>query len=591
MGRSLQMPTAPVRNLSFVVGVDKGGTGANNPIDAATNLGLVTTALLGAVGGAVKVESGGKIATDKLPTSVVNGPTLNGPSDVYAGQTCVYTITNYDSSLNYAVSASAGTISRTGDTITWVAPSLVQTATLTIAGRTVTVNVKAIAPVQPSITAPVANASNIGTAYDFVASAFQLSSGVGSHQFSDWQIASDPAFTNIVASTTGDTVNKTTWSSAGFAPGSTYYVRVRYKDLTKGYSPWSNSVKFSTRTSFSPTNEEASFTFEASYADPPQCIAVSNDGLRVATAYYYFSGAMRVVVCSKASGSWVVEQVIATLGTNTMSGPPLEPPNLLDISGAGDRLVFGEWNTNSGAGANSGAIQIWSRSGTTWTLEQRIIGVTGVSVNSASFGGSVAIDTTGTRVFATAESPQGVVAVFTRSGTVWTLEQSINVGALYSRSFSVDRAGSCFIIALQAGTFAVYERTGTVWASVVTNLLSASSTTVAVISNGGQYIVYATGTTIGVLKRNGNTWPAFNNTVASTLSRVAINADATVIAAFSPRSGSTGIQLLKLSGSTWALDPQFNAVNWNTQSPTDVAIRSDGLQLIEAAQTRFISFI
>lgn len=591
MGRSLQMPTAPVRNLSFVVGVDKGGTGANNPIDAASNLGLVTTALLGAVGGAVKVESSGKIAADKLPTSVVNGPTLNGPSDVYAGQTCVYTITNYDSSLNYAVSASAGSISRTADTITWVAPTLVQTATLTVAGRTVTVNVKAAGPVQPSIVAPVANANTVGTAYDFIASAFQLSSGTGNHQMSDWQIASDPAFSNIIASTTGDTVNRTTWSSAGFAPGSTYYVRVRYKDLTKGYSPWSNSVKFSTRTTFSPTNEEASFTFDASYADPPQTIVVSNDGLRVATAYYYFSGAMKIVVCSKASGTWVVEQVIATLGANTMVSPPLEPPNFLDISGAGDRLVFTEYNTNSGAGSNSNAIQIWSRSGTVWTLEQRILGVSGVSANSANFGASLAMDTTGTRVFATAESPLPVVAVFTRSGTTWTLEQSINVGSFYSSAFSVDRAGSCFIIGRQTGTFAVYERTGTVWASVVTNLLSASGSTQAVISNGGQYIVYATGTVIGVLKRSGNTWPAFNNTVASTLSRVAINADATVIAAFSPRSGSTGIQLLKLNGNTWALDPQFNAVGWGAQTPTDVAIRSDGLQLIEAAQTRFISFI
>ena len=67
------------------------------------------------------------------------------------------------------------------------------------------------------------------------------------HVSSDWQIATDSNFSNVVKSTTNDTVNKTSWSPSGDLDlGTTYYARVRYtggpKELT---SEWSATHSFS----------------------------------------------------------------------------------------------------------------------------------------------------------------------------------------------------------------------------------------------------------------------------------------------------------------------------------------------------------
>lgn len=71
------------------------------------------------------------------------------------------------------------------------------------------------------------------------------------HLSSDWQLATDSDFTNIIRTSMNDGVNLTTWSPSQLPYLSIFYVKVRYRSDTVGsdgspYSSWSNAVMFTT---------------------------------------------------------------------------------------------------------------------------------------------------------------------------------------------------------------------------------------------------------------------------------------------------------------------------------------------------------
>jgi len=67
----------------------------------------------------------------------------------------------------------------------------------------------------------------------------------GKHEASDWEIASDPDFKNIVESSYDDKTNLTSYQPQHLDPDTTYYVRVRYKSDNHN-SEWSSPVEFTT---------------------------------------------------------------------------------------------------------------------------------------------------------------------------------------------------------------------------------------------------------------------------------------------------------------------------------------------------------
>ena len=71
----------------------------------------------------------------------------------------------------------------------------------------------------------------------------------GEHEASDWEIASDSKFKNIVESSYDDKTNLTSYQPQHLDPDTTYYVRVRYKSDNHN-SEWSNSVKFTTASAY-----------------------------------------------------------------------------------------------------------------------------------------------------------------------------------------------------------------------------------------------------------------------------------------------------------------------------------------------------
>ena len=104
----------------------------------------------------------------------------------------------------------------------------------------------------PSITSPTAGQIDIFGNPEITASAFTVTGTTDTHASSDWQIATDSNFTNIVDSSIGDTTNLTSYTvSTELATSTTHYVRVRYNGTSLGASQYSSTISFTTRSQYS----------------------------------------------------------------------------------------------------------------------------------------------------------------------------------------------------------------------------------------------------------------------------------------------------------------------------------------------------
>ena len=80
----------------------------------------------------------------------------------------------------------------------------------------------------PSITVPVTNGSELEQGAAITSSNFSVSAGYATHTKTVYEIATDAAFSNIVATSPG-TTPVTSWVPSSLTIGQEYYVRVKYK--------------------------------------------------------------------------------------------------------------------------------------------------------------------------------------------------------------------------------------------------------------------------------------------------------------------------------------------------------------------------
>jgi hypothetical protein len=100
-------------------------------------------------------------------------PTLSWPGNkIYVGQSVEIRITNYDSDTPYSVTATAGSISRSGDRILFVAPGSEQTVTLTVGNRAISIPIES-GVVTPRITAPQSGDARVPTSLTVATTAFE----------------------------------------------------------------------------------------------------------------------------------------------------------------------------------------------------------------------------------------------------------------------------------------------------------------------------------------------------------------------------------------------------------------------------------
>jgi hypothetical protein len=136
----------------------------------------------------------------------------------------------------------------------------------------------------------------------------------------------------------------------------------------------------------------------------------------------------------------------------------------------GNTLVVGAWGDGGGSGVE-GSAYVFTRNGTVWTLQQKLTATVGNAYNA--FGNSVALDGDTLVVGASqdnvgASTYQGSAYVFTRSGTVWTLQQRLTANDGVSNTnfgSAVALDGNTIVVGAitHPGSAYVFTRNGTVW--------------------------------------------------------------------------------------------------------------------------------
>jgi len=187
------------------------------------------------------------------------GVALQGNSVVTAGTVENYQITNYSSFDTYQVNATfdataTGSVSITDDLVSITVDSgstgsLVLTVTKSGVDYNFNIAIGASQVDRPSLTYPSNGSTAITTNVTFTSTSFKTTpSDFGdTHQSSDWEVATDSGFSNIVASSYTDTSNLTQWQvTPELSAGTVYYVHVRYTGASLGTSAWSQAIQFTT---------------------------------------------------------------------------------------------------------------------------------------------------------------------------------------------------------------------------------------------------------------------------------------------------------------------------------------------------------
>jgi hypothetical protein len=192
-------------------------------------------------------------------------------------------------------------------------------------------------------------------------------------------------------------------------------------------------------------------------------------------------------IFSRSGTTWTFQQKI------TAPDPPNQSPTAkfgydVSISGDGSYAIAGAPGTTTPDGITGGAAYIFSRSGTSWTFQSKIVAPD--RWYSADFGGSVSISSDGSYAIAGAElargpagAPQpnwGAAYIWVRSGSTWTFQTKITApdAVVQDRlgvSVSISSDGSYAIAGARedegpagptqplAGSAYIFSRSGTSW--------------------------------------------------------------------------------------------------------------------------------
>ena len=283
----------------------------------------------------------------------------------------------------------------------------------------------------------------------------------------------------------------------------------------------------------------------------------------------------------------------------------------------GDTAVVGAWYEETGA-TDSGSAYIFTRSGTTWTQQAKIISSDLQAWDQ--FGASVSIDGDTVVVGATGEDTGGQQAgaayVFTRSGTTWTQQQKIqasDIGAGDGFGISVSISGDTVVVGAQledtggtdAGAAYVFTRSGTTWtqqAKIQSSDIEANDRFGYSVAIDGDTVVVSAyyedtgGTNAGaayIFTRSGTTWTQQQKIQASDAQAidqfgwsVSIDGDTVVVGAFAEDTGGTSAgaaYIFTRDGTTWTQQQKIQASDVQAGDQFGISVSIDGETVVVGA--------
>ena len=406
-----------------------------------------------------------------VPVTIVAPPTPNvsGPSSLAINQVGTYTITNYQAGATYLVSASSGTVSISGSTITYTAPNTTGVFGFRINSTNVAVNVVLPTIQTPSILSPVAGATNLGPSVTFTASAFTMTSGTDAQSASNWQLAYDSGFTSIVQQSLNDSTDLTTWTVNNLATNTTYFARVQYIGQNGETSQYSSPISFTTKAVYVPSAIVSSMTDGIAGGYFGHSVSINSDGTVAIIGDYSIDAgnAGKAYIYTKQNGTWI--QTATLGGFSGFFGCSVS------INSTGTIVIIGAY----GDGGNSltGAAFIYTNQNGTWTQTARLAsGVVG-----GEFGSAVSINSDGTTAIIDAYG-ENTAYIYTNQSGTWTQTARLaniaqqNTGIL-NTLVSINSDGTIAIIGAPA------ENSGTGEAYIYTNQ-SGTWTQTARIASG-----------------------------------------------------------------------------------------------------------
>lgn len=207
------------------------------------------------------------VATKRDVAKILGIALDDGVTEIMQGTAYVFPITNYDGFSTYNVDAwiDANPIASELNAVYYEDEAFHVNIPTSLTGsnfkmrlkkttdeidyfREVTIPLFSGGIVTPSITFPVNNSDGIGTSPTLSSSAFiPVPSGSQTHSQTQWQVATDSAFSALVVNvTSGTALTSYAIPADTLELGVKYYARVRYEGSVSGWSSWSGTVSFTT---------------------------------------------------------------------------------------------------------------------------------------------------------------------------------------------------------------------------------------------------------------------------------------------------------------------------------------------------------
>jgi hypothetical protein len=369
------------------------------------------------------------------------------------------------------------------------------------------------------------------------------------------------------------------------------------------------------------SDAEAGDTFGASVSlsDDGNTVIVGADGEATGG-----SGAGAAYIFTRSGTTW--SQQAKLMASDAEAGDDFG--DAVSISGDGNTVIVAADGEDTG-GSGAGAAYIFTRSGTTWSQQAKLMASDKQSGDN--FGKAVSISNNGNTVIVSANGEDtlytnaGSAYIFTRSGTTWTQEAKIQAsnaanGVGFGDSVSISDDGNTSLVGasgedtggLNVGSVYIYTRSGTTWSQEA--MIQASDKQsgdsfgkyVSISGDGNTVIVAAEGEDTGadnagaayIFTRSGTTWSqqakiqASDAEAGDNFGKPSISGDGNTVIVGAIREDTIDTDagaayLFTRSGTTWSQEAKIQASDATLQDRfgNSVSISGDGNTAIAGAYT------